>query len=143
MNCIDKGPISAKDFHWTVNLGKGSRGHKDLKVGVVEVTEEVEHILDTGVGCPMEATSKDFTTQNETFAKMAIKSESKSQILLNPHTNIYCSTEVVGGSNISQSLLSTIGCLEGQCEAGGGGCYEGSVYGKGMDDSFGILLEPP
>ena len=40
-------------------------------------------------------------------------------------------------------LLSTIGCLEGQCEAGGGGCYEGSVYGKGMDDSFGILLEPP
>jgi hypothetical protein len=29
-------------------------------------------------------------------------------------------------------LLSTIRCLEGQCEAGGGGCYEGSVYGKGM-----------
>ena len=70
---------------------------------MVEVTEEVEHILDTGVGCPMEATSKDFTTQNETFAKMAIKSESKSQILLNPDTNVYCSMEVVGGSNISQS----------------------------------------
>jgi hypothetical protein len=90
---------------------QGSRGHKDLKVGVVEVTEEVEHILDTGVGCPMEATSKDFTTQNEKFAKMAIKSESKSQILLNPDTNIYCSMEVVGGSNISQSQSLHAGVL--------------------------------
>jgi hypothetical protein len=74
-----------------------------LKVGVVEVTEEVGNTLDTGVGSPMEATSKDFTSQNEKVAKLAIKSESKSQILLNPDTNVYCPMEVVGGSNISQS----------------------------------------
>ena len=48
---------------------QGSRGQKDLKVGVVEVTEEVENTLDTSVGCPMEATSKDFTSQNKKVAK--------------------------------------------------------------------------
>jgi hypothetical protein len=73
---------------------QGSRDHKDLKVGVVEVTEEVGNTLDTGVGSPMEATSKDFTSQNEKVAKLAIKSESKSQILLNPDTNVYCPMEV-------------------------------------------------
>ena len=40
---------------------------------------------------------------NEKVAKLAIKSESKRQILLNPDTNVYCPMEVVGGSNISQS----------------------------------------
>lgn len=59
--------------------------------------------MDTGVGSHMEATSKDFASQNEKVAKLAIKSECKSQILLNPDTNVYCPMEVAGGSNISQS----------------------------------------
>ena len=91
---------------------QGSRGHKDLKVGVVEVTEEVGNTLDTGVGSPMEATSKDFTSQNVKVAKLAIKSESKSQILLDPDTNVYCPMEVVGGSNISQSVVTCRGNVQ-------------------------------
>ena len=68
-----------------------------------EVTEEVGNTLGTGVGSPTEATSRDLSSQNEKVAKLAITSESKRQILLNPDTNVYCPMEVVGGSNISQS----------------------------------------
>lgn len=59
--------------------------------------------MDTGVGSPTEATSKDFTSQNEKVAKLAIQSENKRQILLNPDTNVYCPMDSVGGFSISQS----------------------------------------